>query len=101
MSMQIPSTEALEVLREDGGLTLYRGARGADGASMLALGVTGPVRESLLRRLEREFAQRDLLDERWSARPLSLGTEGDAPMLSLTDPGGQLLSRRTGYPWET
>ena len=93
--MRSPSTEALEVLREDGGLTLYRGM------STLALVLTDNRRESLVARLEREFAQRDLLDERWSARPLRLVTEGNAAMLRLTDPGGQILSRRIGHPWET
>ena len=93
--MRSPSTEALEVLREDGGLTLYRGM------STLALVLTDKRRESLVARLEREFAQRDLLDERWSARPLRLVTEGNAAMLRLTDPGGQILSRRMGHPWET
>ena len=101
MSMQSPSTKALEVLREDDGLTLYRGARSADGAPMLALVAGDTARRSLLQRLEREFAQRDLLDGRWAARPLSLAMEDGAPTLWLSDPHGELLSRRVGHAWET
>ena len=99
--MQSPSIEALDVLREDDGLTLYRGARSVNGAPVLALVATGKAAEPLSRRLEREFAQRDLLEERWAARPLSFSTEGDTPTVLLTDPGGQVLSRRIGQPWET
>ena len=101
MSMQSSSTKALEVLREDDGLTLYRGSRSADGAPVLALVAEDAARESALQSLEREFAQRDLLDERWAARPLSLVTEGGAPTLWLSDPQGDLLGRRIGHPWET
>ena len=98
--MQSLSTEALDVLRQDGGLTLYRGARSADGTPMLALAIADAGREPLLRRLEREFTQRDLLDEQWSTRPLSFDSQGDTHILWLSDPGGQLLSRRMGTPWE-
>ena len=101
MSMQTLSTEALDVLRQDGGLTLYRGARSANDTPMLALTIAGAARQLLLRRLEREFSQRDLLDERWSARPLSLESQGDVPTLWLSDPGGQVLSQHIGPPWET
>ena len=101
MSIQSLSTEVPTVLREDDGLTLYRRAGSADRASVLALVATGTARGPVLRRLEREFSQRDLLDERWSARPLLLLAEGNAPTLLLVDPGGQLLSRRVGHPWET
>jgi PAS domain S-box-containing protein len=100
MSTPSPSMKALDILREDDGLTLYRGARGADGAPMLALVAGDTARKSLLRRLEREFAQRDLLDARWAARPLSLAVEDDFPTLWLTDPAGELLSGRMGRPWE-
>ena len=100
MPMQSPSIEALDVLREDDGLTLYRGARSAEGAPILTLVATGADRELLSRRLEREFAQRDMLDERWSARPLSIALDARAPTLLLTDPGSQSLIRRMGQPWE-
>ncbi|MCK9687108.1 AAA family ATPase [Scleromatobacter humisilvae] len=100
MSMPSPSMKALDILREDDGLALYRGARGADGAPMLALVASDAGRKSLLQRLEREFAQRDLLDARWAARPLALEAEGGAPTLWLTDPQGELLSGRIGRPWE-
>ena len=93
--------KALEILREDDGLILYRGARGADGAPMLALMAADAAQKSVLQRLEREFAQRDLLDARWAARPLALATEADVPTLWLTDPDGELLSSRIGRPWET
>ena len=101
MSMQRPQTEALEILREDSGLTFYRGAAEADGTAMPALVAADTAHGSILRRLEREYAQRELLDERWAARPLRLATEGNAATLWLTDPGGKLLSDEVGHPWET
>ena len=92
MSTSSPSTKALEILREDDGLTLYRGARRADGVPMLAWVADDPSRKSVLQRLEREFAQRQVLDERWSARPLALATEAGNATLWLSDPEGELLS---------
>ena len=100
MSSLISSTEGLEKLLEEGGLTLYRGATGADGSSLLALAVTGKVVDEGRRRLEREFTLRNLLHEQWSARPVALVTEGQRPTLLLADPGGQLLSDRIHHPWE-
>src|SRR4029453_17704784 len=102
MSSLISSTEGLEKLREEGGLTLYRGATGADASSLLAVAVavTGNVVDEGRGRLEREFAQRDLLHEQWSARPVALVTEGQRVALLLTDPGGQLLSHRIHHAWE-
>jgi hypothetical protein len=83
-------TESLEKLREECGTTLYRGTAGPDGSPLLALTATDdPVGEGR-RRLEREFAQRDLLDHQWSARPVALVTDGQRPALLLTDPGGHL-----------
>ena len=101
MSLPSPSMKALDILREDDGLTLYRGARSADGAPLLALVASDTARNSLLQRLEREFAQRDLLDDRWAVRPLALATQDGVPTLWLTDPEGELLSGRIGRPWET
>lgn len=100
MSSLIFSTQGLENLREEGGLTLYRGAKGADGSSLLTVAVTANVVDEGRRRLEREFALRDLLHEQWSARPIALVTEGPRLALLLTDPGGQLLSHRNRHLWE-
>jgi PAS domain S-box-containing protein len=100
MSSPNPWPEGLEKLHEEGGLTLYRGATGADGASVLTVAVTASMVDEGRRRLEREFAQRDLLDAQWSARPIALVTQGQRPALLLADPGGQLLSDRIRGPWE-
>ena len=99
--MQSPQTEALEVLREDSGSTLYRGAAGDDGTAMLALVAADTAHGPILQRLEREYAQRELLDERWAARPLRLERKRNAATLWLADPGGKLLSDEIGQPWET
>ncbi len=59
--MSALSTESLEKLREECGTTLYRGTTGPDGSPLLALTVTDDPIDEARRRLEREFAQRDLL----------------------------------------
>jgi len=94
------STETPEKLAEDGGLALYRGIRAADGSRRLAWVVTKDVHGEGRKRLEREFAQRDLLDDEWAARPIELVTEQQRLTLFLTDPGGEPLARRIGQPWE-
>jgi hypothetical protein len=60
MSSLISSTDDLEKLREEGGVALYRGATRADGSSLLTA-ITPNVIDDGRRRLEHEFAQRDLL----------------------------------------
>src|ERR1700750_1057731 len=94
-------TEKQEILRQDETFVLYRSASGVERSPLLVLtaavgGAFGDGRQ----RLEQEYAHRDELDAGWAARPLALFRDAERPMLVLTDPGGELLSRRSGRPWE-
>jgi hypothetical protein len=97
MSALISSTEGLEKLLEEGGLTLYRGAAGADGSPLLTVAVTGNVVD-----------EDETISDSSASRPARLaapssgrlvrspgGDRAAAADLLLTDPGGQLLSDRS------
>jgi len=75
----------------------------ADGGPAAVLVVT-PVHDhpsaSIVKQLEQEFALRAELESAWAARPLALRFEGGQMLLVLEDPGGQLLDRMIGIPFE-
>ena len=100
MFPRLPSIDALEALREEDGLMLYRGAVGSAGRPELISMTSRDMSIDAVRRLEREYSQRGFLDERWSARPTAFIEDGTVSALWLTDPGGDVLSRRIGRPWE-
>ena len=43
---------------------------------------------AVLDRLAREYAYREILDESWAARPVSLDLGSEHPSIALHDPGG-------------
>src|SRR5438309_9575021 len=90
----------LETLWEDVELVLSRGVREGETA-LLAVAPTSaqPSPESLTW-LEHAYALRDELDPAWAARPWRLVHDRGRPTLSLEDPGGELLARLLGQPWE-
>src|SRR5467141_79683 len=96
-----PPTEVLETLWQDEGLVLYRSVSEVERSPLLvvAAAVEQPAPASL-KRLEQEYALRDELDGAWAARPLALLRQRGAQMLVLEDPGGELLGRLVGQPWE-
>jgi PAS domain S-box-containing protein len=53
----------------------------------------------LRERLRHEYALRERLDDGWAARPIHLDLDAERPALTLSDPGGELLSRKMGGPW--
>ena len=87
------------MLREDNGLALCRGAVDVAGKPVLEL-AAGSDAPGERAKLEREFVLRDVLEQEWAARPMTLVTDGDRPVLLLSDPGGLLLSERVGGAWE-
>lgn len=94
-------TEIQEILRQDEAFVLYRSVSGVDRSPLLVLtAAVGGAFGDGLQRLEQEYAHRDELDAEWAARPLALLRDGGRPMLVLADPGGDLLSHRSGRPWE-
>jgi len=92
-------TERLEMLLQDEGRVFYRSVSSVDRSPLLVLAIERPTAQSL-RRLQHEYAYRDELDAAWAARPLALVGDHGRSMLVLADPGGILLSRLIGEPWE-
>jgi hypothetical protein len=93
--------QVLEPLWEDSEFGLSRSVGAAESRPLLAV---VPLRAvpgaEILARLERAYALRDALDPAWAARPLELVHHGGRPTLLLEDPGGELLARLVGQPWE-
>ncbi len=93
--------DALQTLWEEGEFILSRGRRAGDRSPLLVLApaVDQPAPGSL-QRLAHEYALRDALEPAWAARPLALVQHQGRPTLVRADPGGELLARRLGTPWE-
>jgi serine/threonine protein kinase len=93
----------LEVLRDEGELTLYRGREPGEQASVL---IVAPAAEQpspqSLRQLEHECSLAEDLDPAWAARPLEVTRRDGRTMLILKDPGGdpldRILERSEGQP---
>src|SRR5262245_27668833 len=90
-----------ETLRKDGEFVLARSKGEGNHSPTLVLTPASdqPALESL-KRLEHEYLLRDELDPTWAARPLALVQHQGRPALLLEDPGGELLARLLGHPWE-
>src|SRR5262245_5142481 len=88
-------------LWEDGEFVLSRGVRDGEQSPLLVLASTSaqPTPGSL-QLLEHSYALREELDPAWAARPVELVRSQGRPALLLEDPGGELLARLVGQPWE-
>jgi len=80
----------LELLHDDGDLSLCRARRPDTTVSLLALIAARPAAQSVAR-LEREYELASLLDPRWAAQPIALDLGRVPPMLALDDDGGEPL----------
>ncbi len=95
-----PSRLVDRTLRSDAQWLLARRTAAGGGASVLILrAVAARPGAALRERLRHEYALRERLDEGWAARPIHLDLDAEHPALTLSDPGGELLSRRMGGPW--
>lgn len=95
------SVETLTLLRRESGLALVRGVRRVDRRPVLVLIGDGVgTSRDFPQRIEREYAMRDVLDPQWAAKPIELLEDDGVQALLLTDPGGDVLSRHVGRPWE-
>jgi serine/threonine protein kinase len=90
-----------EILRHDADFTLCRGIWDLDGSRVLALrATTKDLAPSKVDRLYHEYALRDELTAAGALRPRALLRGREGPTLILEDPGGELLARGTGRPWD-
>jgi hypothetical protein len=90
-----------QTLWEDEELVLFRTPRDGGALPFLACAPASaqPAPESLAR-LRHAYALRDQLDPAWAARPSRLELRGGRLALLSEDPGGELLSRLQGRPWD-
>jgi PAS domain S-box-containing protein len=90
------SRYSLESLREDGEFVLYRDENsnqtGSPSVLLLAPASKHPALETL-RKIEREFSLKDLLDSAWAVRPLTISQKNGQMTLVLENPGGETLDR--------
>ena len=76
-----------------------RGSETRDAVLILAAASEQPPARSV-ERLRHEYSLRQQLDAAWAAKPRELAGEHGHTVLLLEDPGGELLSRLLGQPWE-
>jgi len=90
-----------EPLWQDEEFILSRRMRNGECSPLLVLSpaLAQPAPGSL-QRLEHAYRLREELDPAWAARPLELVRDHGRSMLRFEDPGGELLARLLGQPWE-
>src|SRR5216684_4009244 len=93
-SMTARSGYVLELLRDGGDFTLYRGRQNGNPSPVLAvpLAAEQPSPQAL-RRLEHEYSLAADLDPAWAAKPLALTRHQGRTILVLEDPGGEPLDQ--------
>jgi PAS domain S-box-containing protein len=89
----------VETLWEDEEFVLSRGMWAGGPFLAVAPSSEQPSPGSLAR-LQHAYSLRDELDSAWAARPARLEPRGGRLTLLSEDPGGELLSRLVGQPWE-
>jgi PAS domain S-box-containing protein len=95
------SKQVLERLWDDGNFVLSRWMLTGETSPVLAL---APASEQpapwIIARLEHIYALREELERTLAARPIRLLQQGGERALLFADPGGNLLARLVGQPWE-
>jgi predicted ATPase/signal transduction histidine kinase len=88
-------------LWEDEEFVLSRRVSDAEHASLLVSTPASahPTVESVSR-LDHAYALRDELDSEWAARPVALERQDGTATLLMEDPGGEVLARLVGKPWD-
>ena len=94
-------TYVIETLWEDEEFVLSRRVSDNELVSLLVStpASTRPLWETVAR-LDHAYALRDELDSAWAARPLALERWDESSALLIEDPGGQVLARMVGKPWD-
>src|SRR5712671_5039367 len=96
------SDYALDRLRDDGELVLYRAhTKQMEPPSVLLLAPasTRPSPETL-KKLDHEYSLRSELDSAWAVRPLAFLERSEPATLVLEDPGGETLDGFISGPME-
>jgi serine/threonine protein kinase len=97
-------TGGLDILSEHGGLAFCRGwrdsAEGRRDGVLVMLPASEQPTPATLDRISHEYSLRDELDGAWAVRPLELLKDRGRTVLTLEDPGGELLSRLLGAPMD-
>src|SRR5215510_9878264 len=93
------SGSVFETLRDDREFVLRRTGMEGLPTLMLTPASDRPALESL-QRLEHEYRLRHELDPTWAVRPRALTGDHGRLTLLLDDPGGELLVRLIGKPWD-
>jgi PAS domain S-box-containing protein len=95
------SRHVLVTLWQDGDFVLSRSILVGEAAPVLVLTpASNRPAPAIIARLDHAYALRDELEPSSVARPLSLVHHRGLPALLLEDPGGDLLARLLGKPWE-
>ena len=95
------SSCVIETLWEDKEFVLSRRVSDRDPSPHLARTPASPKpAPETITRLEHSYALRNQLDFTWAARPFALEQDEGRPTLLLEDPGGEVLARLVGKPWE-
>jgi len=96
-----PAKYLVETLWEDQEFVLSRRVWHDRRSSLLAImpASAQPTAETVAR-LNHAYALRDELDSSWAARPVSQESRDGRSALLIEDPGGEVLARMIGTPWD-
>jgi predicted ATPase/signal transduction histidine kinase len=95
------SKQVLETLWQDSEFVLSRASLTGESKPMLLLSpASAHPPTNIITRLEHAYALREDLDPSSMARPVRLVTQGGVLTLLLEDPGGGLLAKLVGQPWD-
>jgi serine/threonine protein kinase len=91
----------VEMLWEDEEFVLSRRVWDDKHASLLvSMPASAQPTAETMARLNHAYGLRDELDSSWAARPVSLDSRDGRPALLMEDPGGEVLARMVGKPWD-
>lgn len=94
-------THIVGTLWEDEEFVLSRRPRADEQSSYLVSTPSSPQpADETVARLNRAYGLRDELDSAWAARPVALERREGRSALLMEDPGGEVLARMIGKPWE-
>ena len=89
-----------ELLWEEGGLILLRRRSASAASALLLTSSSTPSTKAQIARLETAYELRGELDPAWALRPRGLSFQDGRATLEHDDPGGDILARHVGVPWE-